>query len=149
MLRLTWIVVGIFALWNAAAAASDSDNLPHWSYSQGEGPERWAELSPDFKICGEGREQSPIDLATGNAALNAASSSVHINFDYRAFPLRIVRQSSVADVLNNGHTIQINPEGESALDLDGERFRLVQFHFHAPPNGTILLPLKSSCQKST
>jgi hypothetical protein len=89
MLRLTWIVVGIFALWNAAAAASDSDNLPHWSYSQGEGPERWAELSPDFKICGEGREQSLSVLRINPVCQTASGTSptrppsIHIDGEAR------------------------------------------------------------------
>jgi carbonic anhydrase len=140
MLRSTWLVVGIFALWNLAAAASDGDDLPHWSYAQGEGPANWAELSPAYALCGEGHMQSPINLVENpetDLAHDGAPVSHRIAFEYRASPLRIVRQSHIADVLNSGHTIQINPEGESVLELDGERFRLVQYHFHAPSEHTL------------
>ena len=138
MFRITWIALGIFATWNAAlAGASDDELLPNWSYAQSGGPARWAELSPDFKLCGEGREQSPIDLVAGHLTRDEASGSGRISFEYRASPLRIVRHSNIVDVLNNGHTIQINPEGESSLDLDGGHFRLIQFHFHAPSEHTL------------
>ena len=140
MLRSTWLVVGIFALWNVAVAASDGDNLPHWSYAQGEGPAHWAELSPAYALCGEGLRQSPINLVENprtDLVGAMAFGSHRIAFEYRASPLRIVRQSHIADVLNSGHTIQINPEGESVLELDDERFRLVQYHFHAPSEHTL------------
>ena len=84
--------------------------------------------------------QSPIDLVENpetDSAHNGAPESHHIAFEYRASPLRIVRQSHIADVINSGHTIQINPEGESTLELDGQRFRLAQYHFHAPSEHTL------------
>ena len=34
----------------------------HWGYEGDEGPERWADLSPEFATCRNGTEQSPIDL---------------------------------------------------------------------------------------
>jgi carbonic anhydrase len=139
MRRFAWFAVGIFAVWNVASA-SDDDHLPHWSYAQGEGPAQWAELSPEFALCGEGREQSPIDLRQnpeGDLASDPMPGNARMAFEYRASPLRIVRQSHIVDVLNSGHTIQVNPEGESALDLDGGRFRLVQYHFHAPSEHTL------------
>ncbi|TNF81432.1 MAG: hypothetical protein EP299_02145 [Acidobacteria bacterium] len=33
----------------------------HWGYEGEEGPEHWADLSPDFAACGQGVEQSPIE----------------------------------------------------------------------------------------
>ena len=35
----------------------------HWGYEGDIGPAHWADLSPDFARCGQGMEQSPIDLA--------------------------------------------------------------------------------------
>jgi len=141
MHRATWLFFGIFAMWNGATFASDGEPLPHWSYASDDGPTRWADLSPKYALCREGLRQSPIDLVgspEGAIEGDNAAGSERIAFEYRPSPsLRIVRQSHIADVLNNGHTIQINPEGESALDLDGERFRLVQYHFHAPSEHTL------------
>jgi carbonic anhydrase len=35
-------------------------------------------------------------------------------------------------VVNNGHTIQVDVQGENAITVRGSTFRLVQFHFHTP-----------------
>jgi carbonic anhydrase len=144
MLRFAWLVIGICAAWQPAiTVANDDKHLPHWDYGNEEGPATWAELSPEYAQCGVGRRQSPINLtnSTGSPEDDLAnrdtSGSSRISFDYRASPIRVLRQSSVVDVLNSGHTIQVNPEGESVLDLEGERFRLVQYHFHAPSEHTL------------
>lgn len=36
------------------------------------------------------------------------------------------------EILNNGHTVQINAAPGSSITIDGDRFELKQFHFHAP-----------------
>lgn len=92
---------------------------PHWSYEGDTGPAHWGELSPDFKTCQLGLQQTPIDLA--NAVKSNSPGKVEL--DYRSTPLRI---------LNNGHTIQVNAEPGSACILDGKRYELLQFHFHHP-----------------
>ena len=43
-----------------------------WGYEGEEGPEHWADLSPDFVMCREGVEQSPIDL-TGAESIEGAA----------------------------------------------------------------------------
>jgi len=35
-----------------------ADNVP-WSYTGPNGPEHWADLSKEFKLCSSGKEQSP------------------------------------------------------------------------------------------
>jgi len=35
-------------------------------------------------------------------------------------------------VVNNGHTIQVDMQGDNALIVRGSRYRLLQFHFHTP-----------------
>ncbi len=34
-----------------------SDEVAHWSYSGDDGPEQWGDLSPDFLMCKQGKEQ--------------------------------------------------------------------------------------------
>lgn len=70
-------------------------------------------MSPEFALCGEGTSQSPIDIGrTSKAEL------VEIVFSYDDTPLRVI---------NNGHTIQVN----------GEAYELLQFHFHSPSEHTV------------
>jgi carbonic anhydrase len=100
---------------NSVALAAEG---PHWGY-EGEGaPSRWGSLSPDFKTCDLGLEQSPIDLAT---PIHAEAGPVEIA--YGPIPLRVV---------NNGHTIQVNVDPGCGTVIAGTRYELLQFHFHHP-----------------
>jgi len=101
------------------AASSGAAAPAHWGYGGASGPEHWGELSPDFKVCQLGLEQTPIDL-TGAIP---ADMNGKVEIDYRALPLRI---------LNNGHTIQVNADPGSACVIGGTRYDLLQFHFHHP-----------------
>ena len=91
---------------------------PQWGYEGEEGPENWGRLSQDFRACESGRMQSPIDIAGGVAANGDA-----IEFDYNLTPLSIV---------HNGHTIQVNYRPGSSITVGGNRYELLQFHFHTP-----------------
>jgi carbonic anhydrase len=98
-------------------------HAPHWTYSGEAGPARWASLSPEFGTCGSGRRQSPIDLAAATP-----QDLANIAFHY---------QPSKINILNNGHTVQVNYDAGSYIELDGARYDLAQFHFHAPSEHTI------------
>ena len=41
------------------------------------------------------------------------------------------------EVLNNGHTIQVNYKSSSSISINGHSFKLKQFHFHAPSENHI------------
>ncbi|HEV6968875.1 carbonic anhydrase [Roseateles sp.] len=90
----------------------------HWGYAGDVGPEHWAELAPENKLCAVGTRQSPIDIREGLAV-----DLEPIAFDYHA---------SAFSVLDNGHTVQVNVAPGNALTVMGRRFELVQFHFHRP-----------------
>jgi carbonic anhydrase len=99
--------------------AGEREAAVHWAFDGATGPAYWGQLSPEFRLCGAGLAQSPVDLST--AAAKGAGPA--LEFGYRPSPLRIV---------NDGHTIRVNYEPGSWLAVGGERFELVQFHFHAP-----------------
>jgi Carbonic anhydrase len=42
-----------------------------------------------------------------------------------------------SEVVNNGHTIQINIKEDNTLNYLGEKYQLKQFHFHTPSEHTI------------
>lgn len=89
-----------------------------WSYGGLENPTQWGKLSNDFALCEAGRDQSPINIKNA-----IEDDPAKINFDYKPSPLVVV---------NNGHTIQVNYAKGSTVTIDGEKYALVQFHFHTP-----------------
>ncbi len=95
----------------------------HWGYAGEGAPENWAKLKPEYALCGSGISQSPVDFdKTYRTDLD------NIEFAYSDTPLKIV---------NNGHSIQVNCEPGSTVTVDGEKYELVQFHFHAPSEHTV------------
>ena len=99
-------------------ARAEAHKSPHWGYTGDVGPEHWAELAPDNKLCAVGTRQSPIDIRDGLAV-----DLEKIAFDYRPGSF---------SVLDNGHTIQVNVAAGSGLTVMGRRYELLQFHFHRP-----------------
>lgn len=101
-----------------ATAPASGHGGPTWGYAGAAGPERWATLSRDFELCGIGAMQSPIDMSHFNGA-----SVEPIVFDYKLSPLEIV---------HNGHTVQVTYAPGSGITVEGQRFELLQAHFHKP-----------------
>src|SRR4051812_4734224 len=108
----------LLALFTSSALAQHH----HWSYSGEGAPKNWGKLDAEFAACATGKMQSPIDVA-GTTKRDLKPLAL----DYRAGP---------AEILNNGHTIQVNYQPGSTLTVEGRRFELKQFHFHAPSENT-------------
>lgn len=96
----------------------------HWGYTGHEAPAHWGELDNAYKLCKTGKQQSPINIT------NAVSG----NLD----ELAINYTADAKDIINNGHTIQININDGSTLTLDGKVYTLKQFHFHTPSENNIM-----------
>jgi carbonic anhydrase len=90
----------------------------YWSYGGAENPTQWGKLSKDFAQCELGKNQSPINIKNA-----VQGTPPNITFDYKPSPLNVV---------NNGHTIQVNYAKGSTVSINGEQYSLVQFHFHTP-----------------
>lgn len=104
-----------------AAKAIDQHNAhgaKHWSYSGEGAPAQWGYLEPGFSLCRLGKQQSPVDIR-----VQGSGKPAPIDFAYTA---------SSAEVVNNGHTVQINLPDAGGFKLDGTEFKLAQFHFHTP-----------------
>ncbi len=92
----------------------------HWSYEGEGGPEHWAELGyPDAS----GSEQSPIDIPAGTLTHDA-----DIVFKY---------DSSALNIVNNGHSIKIDYDIGSTIEVEDNTYKLLQFHFHSLSEHTI------------
>ncbi|NQZ89758.1 MAG: carbonic anhydrase family protein [Colwellia sp.] len=125
-----------------ASATTSASESEHWSYQGHDGPEYWATLADEYSLCSNGQNQSPINLNS-----TVKSNLFSLRMDYYNVPLQI---------LNNGHTIQINythfdtsadkqvniagkeyllPSGtlyNSSIKISGEKYQLLQVHFHSP-----------------
>ena len=95
----------------------------HWGYTGDTGPSHWGDLDPAFKMCKEGKNQSPIDL---KGFIEADLKPISVS--YATHPVEIV---------NNGHSIQVNVAPGGTLTIDGHTFELKQFHFHSPSENLI------------
>ena len=88
-----------------------------WSYEGETGPANWGR-HPKWSQCATGTRQSPIDLRDGMKV-----DLEPIVFDYRP---------SAFNVVDNGHTIQVNVGPGNTISLGGKSYELLQFHFHRP-----------------
>ncbi len=92
--------------------------IPEFGYEGAEGPSNWGRLDPEWALCADGKEQSPIDLA------GAEDGSVDpIELDYSA---------TGATVANTGHAIEVALADAGTATVAGKSYDLEQFHFHAP-----------------
>lgn len=139
-MRHLMIVAGI-GLWfgvcrGLVAATPDTDHgsqrAAQWSYAAETGPVHWSALDGSYAACGNGRAQSPIDLS--DARLTTLPPLAR---DYVPANLKIMHHEHVLDVIDNGHTIQIDVDDGSELGFGSERYALVQYHFHAPSEHTV------------
>jgi len=86
--------------------------------------EEWIQCCPGYR----GNAQSPIDLPA--AKLTLLPKSAEVMFDYHKFGV---------DLLNNGRTIQMNISEETGCNVSfgGDKWQLVQFHFHTKSEHTV------------
>jgi len=96
----------------------------HWSYEGETGPAHWSELNSDNCGC-SGKNQSPIDIDTNDVV---KSNLPDIEFHNNPVKLKLV---------NNGHTVQANVDSGCSIIIDGDRYDLLQFHYHSLSEHTV------------
>ena len=116
-MRLTRCAGSVFVA--AMLATSIGAAAQTFGYLGTLGPAYWAELSPEWTLCGSGETQSPVDFVRLPAH---PASARKLTIDYSA--------STSGKIFNNGHTIEVEAEGANRLTLDGIPYELSQFHFH-------------------
>lgn len=112
-------ILAILALSGCAHTKRDA----HWGYSGHEGPEHWGELSEDYWACSAGKNQAPINLS---GFIEAELEAIGVHY-----------QVGGTEILNNGHTVQVNYASGSTITVGGHDFELKQFHFHTPSENHI------------
>jgi carbonic anhydrase len=100
-----------------AACSTPKGSAESWGYHGDVGPDDWAFLNPDYRVCCRGKRQSPIDIVQPRRA-----ALPPLTFDYAVLPRLTARF--------NGHTINAEVTKGGALRIGGETFALAGFHFH-------------------
>ncbi|MCG6971030.1 MAG: carbonic anhydrase family protein [Gammaproteobacteria bacterium] len=122
------IILGVTASVLTIAVATvleASSGHDHWGYTGQAGPENWGELKQEFTTCKTGTRQSPIDI---DATQLVPANLGDIRFDY---------QPVTPEMLNNGHTVQVNYANGSRISVAEHQYELAQFHFHTPSENTV------------
>jgi carbonic anhydrase len=106
--------------WPASASAEPPPG--RWNHDPASkiGPFHWGDIG--FPVCGTGTSQSPVNIATADLAT------------YHGPPLSLNYPASELGVENTGHVVEVPIPvnmNDTAL-IGGDRYTLVQYHFHAP-----------------
>jgi len=120
----TILAAAVMAISGVALAAGEQPGHgTHWAYKGDIGPAGWAKLKPEFGACGAGKNQSPINVA---GTIDAQLPPVAFNY-----------KAGGTEVVNNGHSVQVNYEAGNGISMDATQFELKQFHFHSPSENQI------------
>lgn len=89
-----------------------------WDYDN---EQNWGNIAA---ACEQGMMQSPIDIQSNFLV----SKMPKIDFFYDVVALNVV---------NNGHTLQVNNKEANYFSVNGKDYQLLQLHFHTPSEYTI------------
>ncbi len=115
MKRMLPALAAVLMLLTGAAAASAAEQ---WSYAGKTGPEHWGQLAPAYALCGQGMNQSPVNL----------SGMIEAELE----PLKFDYTGLVTKMRNSGQAAQADYSAGSFLTAGGIAYELKQIHFHAP-----------------
>jgi len=110
-------------LLTVTSTQANEHKVKHWGYTADVAPSHWSELNPKYKMCSEGKSQSPIDIV--------ASSDIDLS------PLALNYNTKSTTVIDNGHTVQVNIDDGSTFIIGDDKYELKQFHFHTPSENNI------------
>ncbi len=107
----------------AGMACSGADSAVTWGYDGTGAPERWASLSEEYSTCADGRQQSPIDIAS-----YVSSDAAPISFDYGG---------EAESVRNDGRFVHVDFGPANTLSVGQRTYALKSAHFPSPSEHTI------------
>lgn len=102
----------------AAAGHVNEHFNKHWGYTGSSAAPYWGTLDEGYSLCSTGTAQSPVNIAKF-----LQEDLPDISPAYKPSPLEIV---------NNGHTLQVNFTPGSGFTADGVHYNLLQMYFHTP-----------------
>jgi len=97
-------------------------NSPQWSYGGDANLTQWGQIKDDFVLCEIGQQQSPINI------------NVDIDQSVEDTPAALAFHDASAPwkIINRGYTVQVNAAPGNTVQIEGEEYELLQFHFHIP-----------------
>jgi len=124
----TFFAFAFILLFISGVRSQEVENEREFEYEEGpKGPEHWGELKEEWKACGNGTHQSPIDVVKRHARINPDMGK-----------LRRIYRPANATLMNRGHDIMLKwPKGAGSIEIEGKRFTLNQYHWHAPAEHTV------------
>jgi len=111
------------ATWARADEQKKPEGEKHWSYTHGITPPKWGEVSP---TCATGVHQSPVALSTKQAKAQSPAQ-----------PLELSWNKVTGELVDTGHSEQVNLPPGSFISYGGTRYELQQMHFHSPSEHTV------------
>jgi carbonic anhydrase len=117
LFALTAVTVGL------AARADEAQGEKHWSYTSGITPQKWGEVSV---TCSTGKKQSPVALSTQQAKHHLPLQELDFSWS-----------KSTGELVDTGHSYQVNLPPGNTTRFGGVVYELQQFHFHVPSEHTV------------
>ncbi|MGM0519531.1 MAG: carbonic anhydrase [Campylobacterota bacterium] len=118
-------VISIFVVFILALMLGEGEPEPlaQWSYEKEDGPKKWASLDDRYFMCGEGKNQSPINISNAVEA-NLATLTLNGNSNANTF-------------VNTGNSLEVNFSNGNQLVVNDETYNLKKLSFHTPSEHTI------------
>lgn len=114
MCKIKRLCIFLIFVFSNIVAAGD------WGYGGQAGAKHWGRLDKRFAACGQGKVQSPIDISTKNIDKKKID------------PIKVMYQPAAGELVNTGHTLQVNLTDAGYLALPSGQYQFMQFHLHTP-----------------
>ncbi|CAJ1913014.1 unnamed protein product [Sphenostylis stenocarpa] len=123
------VLLLLFILFSSSSLALAKAEDVEFTYEEGssKGPQNWWLLNPKWKVCGEGKQQSPIDLSY--KVMHEFTQLGKLAKNYKPAP---------AVLKNTGHAIMMKWNGNAGqININGTYYKLIQCHWHTPSEHTL------------
>ncbi|XP_027348853.1 alpha carbonic anhydrase 4-like [Abrus precatorius] len=116
------VLILYFSIFIATAGMKTKDE--EYTYAEGtkNGPANWWRLNPQWKACGNGKLQSPIEII--DKSVVELPQLGELKLDHKPAP---------SILKNRGHDIMVQWNGDAGqLEINGTYYKLIQCHWHTP-----------------
>ncbi|XP_022765998.1 alpha carbonic anhydrase 4-like [Durio zibethinus] len=98
----------------------------NYDEGSGKGPSCWGSVKQEWKTCGTGKSQSPIDIPVGSTLISLTLGDLQRTY-----------ASGSAVLKNRGHDIAVLWNGNAGkININGTDYEVVQCHWHSPSEHT-------------